>query len=139
MKKTRAQLLKGIMIIPAAILTFLIVIVVLWFILLGIVYIGGQVERSHIRREIFSYVQENAEIIELNDPNNYQEFFYTATGLQDGGVEYGYYFSPNNEYTLQGDPYRKGYRIYGIPDDHSDWYYSERICENWFYYEIHDG
>ena len=139
MKKTRAQLLKGIMIIPAAILTFLIVIVVLWFILLGIVYIGGQVERNHIRREILSYVQENAEIIELNDPNNYQEFFYTATGLQDGGVEYGYYFSPNNEHTLQGDPYRKGYRIYGIPDDHSDWYYSERICKNWFYYEIHDG
>ena len=36
-------------------------------------------------------------------------------------------------------PYRHGYRTYGIPDEDTDWYYEERICENWFYYEIHDG
>jgi len=27
----------------------------------------------------------------------------------------------------------------GYPDDPTDWYYMERICENWFYYEVHDG
>ena len=77
--------------------------------------------------------------IELTNPNSYQEFLYEATGLQDGGVEYGYYYAPDDDYALRGEPYRNGYRIYGIPDDDTDWYYTERICENWFYYEIHDG
>ena len=95
--------------------------------------------RYHIRNEIFSYVQENTNRIELNNPNSFQEFFYTSTGFQDGGVEYGFYYSPDDDHYLQGEPYRGGYRTYGIPDDSTDWYYSERICENWFYYEIHDG
>ena len=139
MMEPRARLLKIMIMILVAILALLILIVVLWFTFLGIAYVSSCVERNHIRSEIFSYVQENAENIKLNDPNSYQEFFYTATGFQDGGVEYGYYFSPNNEHALRGDPYLKGYRIYGIPDNNSDWYYSEQICENWFYYEIHDG
>lgn len=104
-----------------------------------LVYTYGQINRCQIRNEIFSYVQENSQYIQLDNPASYQDFFYTATGLQDGGVEYGYYFSPNDTHTLQGDPYRKGYRTYGIPDDDTDWYYTERICKNWFYYEIHDG
>ena len=117
--------------------------IVLFLLLLGIgitiLSIFGEIQRFKIRNEIISYVQENCQNIELGSPDSYQEFFYTATGLQDGGVEYGYYYNPNDDHYLHGEPYRKGYRIYGIPDNESDWFYSERICENWFYYEIHEG
>lgn len=113
------------------------------FILLCLLLVGlsifGEVQRCQIRNEIFSYVQKNTDSIKLTSPDSYQEFFYAATGQQDGGVEYGYYYAPDDDYALYGEPYRKGYRIYGIPDDDTDWYYTERICENWFYYEIHDG
>ena len=113
------------------------------FILFCLLFAGlsifGEVQRCQIRNEIFSYVQENSDSIEPTSPNSYQEFFYAATGLQDGGVEYGYYYAPYDDYFLYGEQYRKGYRVYGIPDDDTDWYYTERICENWFYYEIHDG
>ena len=116
---------------------------ILLILLLGVgfttISIFGELQRYQIRNKIYAYVQENTHSIELTNPDNYQEFFYTATGLQDGGVEYGYYYSPDDDHCLQGEPYRNGYRTYGIPDDSTDWYYSERICQNWFYYEIHDG
>lgn len=122
-----------------ALLSPIILLILLACVGFAAIFIFGEVQRYHIRNEIFSYVQENTHRIELNSPNSYQEFFYTATGLQDGGVEYGYYYSPDDDHCLQGEPYRKGYRTYGIPDDSTDWYYSEQICKNWFYYEIHDG
>ena len=107
--------------------------------LFGSVFIYGEAQRCRIHDEICSYVLENRDEIVLTDSYNYQEFFYTATGLLDGGVEYGYYYSPTDRFNFSGESFRNGYRIYGIPDDDTDWYYSERICENWFYYEIHDG
>lgn len=112
---------------------------ILFSLLFASLSIDSEVQRCQIRNEIFSYVQENLNNIELSNPNRSQDFFYTATGLQDSGVEYGYYYAPDDDYALHGEPYRKGYRTYGIPDDDTDWYYTERICENWFYYEIHDG
>ena len=121
------------------IIAILLAPLILFYLVLVSLLIFGEVQRSQIRNEIFSYVQENLDNIELTNPNSYQDFFYAATGLQDGGVEYGYYYAPDDEYALDGEPYRNGYRIYGIPDDDTDWYYTERICENWFYYEIHDG
>jgi len=102
-------------------------------------WVSGKVQNYQIKNEIFEYVTSHKERITLEDPNKYQEFFYTATGLQDGGIEYGYYYTPNDDYILAKEPYRTGYRTFGIPDDKFDWYYEERICENWFYYEIHDG
>lgn len=121
------------------IISILLVPLILFYLLLAGLLTFGEVRRCQIRNEIYSYVQENSDAIELTNPNSYQEFFYTSTGLQDGGVEYGYYYAPDDDYALHSEPYRNGYRLYGIPDDDTDWYYTERICENWFYYEIHDG
>ena len=134
-QKKANRFLRCILVIIAILLAPLI----LFYLLLAGLFIFSEVQRSQIRNEIFSYVQENSDAIERTNPNSYQEFFYTATGLQDGGVEYGYYYAPDDDYALHGEAYRNGYRIYGIPDDNTDWYYTERICENWFYYEIHDG
>ena len=138
-KKPKRKIINNIVLIPVAILSPVVIIIALFFGLLGAVYIHSQIERYQIRSEIFSYVLENAATIELDSSNSHQEFFYTATGLQDGGVEYGYYFTPDDDHLLHGEPYRRGYRTYGTPDDDTDWYYSERICKNWFYYEVHDG
>ena len=134
-QKKVSRFLRYILLIIAILLAPLILL----YLLLAGLFIFGEVQRNQIRNEIFSYVQENSDAIELTNPNSYQEFFYTTTGLQDGGVEYGYYYAPDDDYALHGEPYRNGYRIYGIPDDDTDWYYTEQICENWFYYEIHDG
>lgn len=101
--------------------------------------IYGKVQNFRIRNDVFAYVLENKNNIELHDKNDRQEFFFTATGLSIGGVEYGYYYSPDDDYSIKGESYKKGYRINGIPDEPTDWYYTERICENWFYYELHDG
>ena len=111
----------------------------LFFMPLPIVYIAGQVERNQIRDEIFEYVIENKDEIELKNPALRQEFYYKPTGLSISGVEYGYVYNPRNDFSYGGEKYRNGYRTYGIPDEDTDWYYEERICENWFYYEIHDG
>ena len=102
-------------------------------------WVGGRIHDRLVRNEVFAYVRQNRQTIELTDPECYQAFFYSASGLQDGGTEYGYYFEPSDAYDVKGAPYRGGYRTFGIPDDATDWYYTERICKNWFYYEIHDG
>lgn len=138
-KKNTKDWIKAISLIPVVLLSPLIIGIIAFLLPLPFIYISGQAERNQIRNEIFAYVLENRDSIELINPNFQQDFFYTATGLQDGGVEYGYYYEPDDVHTLRGEPYRGGYRTYGVPDDDTDWYYSERICENWFYYEIHDG
>jgi len=106
---------------------------------LPFIYISGQVQRYQIRDETFEYVLENKDEIELENPALRQEFCYKSTGLSIGGVEYGYIYNPSNDFSYGGEKYWNGYRTYGIPDEDTDWYYEERICENWFYYEIHDG
>ncbi len=127
-KKFIVSIILAILIIPVTIAAILLTI-----------WVWGRVQDRQIKNEIFTYVTQYKDTITLEDPDKYQEFFYTATGLQDGGVEYGYYYKPDDDYILAKEPYRTGYRTNGIPDDPFDWYYEERICENWFYYEIHDG
>ena len=117
----------------------LLVLPAILCLLLFLAWFGGRVHDHRIRCEVFAYVLDNRQSIDLTDSGMYQEFFYSASGMQDGGTEYGYYFEPNDAYVVTGEPYRGGYRTFGIPDDTTDWYYTERICENWFYYEIHDG
>ena len=59
--------------------------------------------------------------------------------FKTGGVDYGYYYDAKDQFEKEGTSYRNGFRVDGYPDDPTDWYYMERICENWFYYEVHDG
>ena len=139
MKKRAKDWIKVVSLIPVVLLSPLIILVEVLAIILATGTVFSEVQRHRIRGEIISYIQENRDNITLINSDSYQKFFYTATGLQDGGVEYGYYYAPDDDHRVQGEPYRKGYRTYGIPDDDTDWYYTERISENWFYYEIHDG
>ena len=97
----------------------------------------GKIENRVICREVTNYVLENRDSIVVID--DHQSFVYKTTGMVSAGVEYGYYFDAENEFVMKGMSYRNGYRTDGYPDDPTDWYYTERICENWFYYEVHDG
>ena len=107
------------------------VVLVLLLLLSPILLIGfwRQSRDQKIKKEVFSYIQDN----------QHQEFEYTSWGFIDAGVTYGYYYSPEDEYQFKGPPYRNGYLKYGTPNSGKDWYYHERICENWYYYEEHFG
>ena len=83
------------------------------------------------------HVPENKDQIEVTE--NKQTSHYASTGLAIAGVEYGYYYDSEDRFERKDEPYRNGFRWDGYPDDPTDWYYTERICENWFYYEVHDG
>ena len=97
----------------------------------------GKIENRVICREVTNYVIENRDSIVVID--DHQSFVYKTTGMVSAGVEYGYYFDAENEFAMKGMSYRNGIRVDGYPDDRTDWYYTEQICENWFYYEVHDG
>ena len=97
----------------------------------------GKIENRVICREVTNYVLENRDSIVVID--DHQSFVYKTTGMVSARVEYGYYFDAENEFAMKGISYRNGIRVDGYPDDRTDWYYTEQICENWFYYEVHDG
>ena len=97
----------------------------------------GKIENRVMCWSVSNYVLENRDSIVVID--DHQSFEYKTTGMVSAGVEYGYYFDAKNEFAMKGISYRNGIRVDGYPDDRTDWYYTERICENWFYYEVHDG
>lgn len=139
MKKNSKKILITVIIILFVMVSPIVLAIAAFVIPIPYIYISGQVQRYQIRNEIFEYVIENKDEIELENPALRQEFYYKPTGLSISGVEYGYVYNPHNDFSYGGEKYRNGYRTYGIPDEDTDWYYEERICENWFYYEIHDG
>ena len=135
---------------------WLLAILLLWFhpivelaagllLVLAIGAIGGwhaSWEWNVIQKEVTAYVLENKDSIELSAPRGYQSFVYTYTPTFDGGIEFGYYYSKDNTYngnTSKKNRYRKGYRTDNYGGDPFDWYYTEKICDHWFYYEDHDG
>ena len=132
----------------ALLLVVFIPVIVLAAVLLLIFAIGtigawhASWEWGTIQKEVMTYVLENKDSIELNVPRGYQNFVYTYTPTFDGGIEFGYYYSEDNTYngdTSEKNRYRKGYRTDNYGGDPFDWYYTEKICDYWFYYEDHDG
>ena len=102
-----------------------------------IAFVHRKIETRTMRKEVTEYVLENKDRIQVTETT--QTFPYAYTGLAIAGVEYGYYYDAEDRFERKGKPYRNGYRTDGCPDDPTDWYYTKRICENWFYYEVHDG
>ena len=100
-------------------------------------------EWSVIQKEVTTYVLENKDSIPISNPNRDQTFVYTTDGSWDTYLEFGYYYSSDDTYRhvtpTKENKYKKGYRVYGIPNEKHDWYYTARLCEHWYYYELHDG
>lgn len=126
------------------ILLIVIIVVSILFLLLLSPFIAadflGRIQNNKIRNEIFDYVLENQAELEQSISGGYKNFVYTTTGLTPTvSAEYGFFYSTSNNYGKYGYKYKTGYRMDAYLDDDFDWYYEERICENWYYYEIHDG
>lgn len=129
----------ALLLAPLALLIAFILLILVIFLIVGW---QSDMEERQIQKEITSYVLEHKDTIERNTPHEYRSFVYTYTPTFDGGIEFGYYYSEDNKYT--GDTskmsrYRKGYRMDNVRGDPFDWFYTERICDKWFYYEDHDG
>jgi len=118
----------------------------------------GCIEQQKMRSDVFEFVLGNKDTIEVTAPHGKQAFHYNDTGSWDTSVYFGYYYSAEDNYLfIYEDPlwgggeygstispnesrsYKKGIRIDGIFGDSIDWYYTEKICDNWYYYELHDG
>lgn len=98
--------------------------------------------------EISGFVTEN---IDTFSPTDEIEFYdYKATGLNVGGVYYGYYYSAENEFLIpdfySGNDLEKikndinsgdGGVYFGKPNNGTDWCYIKEITEHWYYYELH--
>ena len=104
-----------------------------------VAFISGEIQNNRIRRDVFEYVAEYKDSIELSDPERYQYFEYYELSFVDAGIIYGYFYSPNDEIQNQATDYRNGYLRYGTPYSGRDWCYFERICDNRYYYEEHYG
>ncbi len=127
---------RKIILIIAAIL----VIPLLLAVFLGGAWIYTQFRDRNIQEEVSEYVLANKDTWEQGELKHKEEIVYKYIGLIDTGIEYGYYYSEDDThciYTGEETAYRDGYRYEGYPGDPTGWYYSFRICKNWYYYELH--
>ena len=102
----------------------------------------GHIRDRQIREDAFQYVLENKDTLQRDAIRSHQEVIFTTTGSWDTYVEYGYYYSEDDTYIFtptKEAEYKRGYRIDDVYGDPLDWYYTEKICDNWYYYEYHDG
>lgn len=107
---------------------------------------------AKIKKDIFAYIAKNSSSLSKSvSANNKKTEFHAfkSTGFSDAGIDYGYYYSKSDspelydKYQSMGDftgftKVDKGWQWHK-PNSGEDWYYTERICNNWFYYELHFG
>ena len=126
--------------VPVAIL---VAFLLLFFIIGTIGSWHASWEWRAIQKEVTAYVLENKDSISISNPDRDQSFIYTIDGSWDTYLEFGYYYSSDDTYhyvkPTKENRYKKGYRAYGIPNDKHDWYYTAKLCDHWYYYELHDG
>lgn len=140
----KKKALEIVLIVLGVLLSPILLLILGWLLLLLVLIVSSNIKANNIKRDIFSYVTENRLIME-ESPEKYEWVNYGSTGLQDGGVTYGYFFSETEAEDYDKNrqnperAYRSGVRTDGYPDDPTDWLYTERICGNWYYYEVHDG
>lgn len=140
LKKAWKIILVVILVVVRLTVVPLIQFAALFFMPFPIAYIAGEVQRYQIRSEVFEYVLENKAELEQGISFGYAHFVYATAGLAPtASSEYGYFYSTSHTYGRHCYKYKTGYRMDNYLNDEADWYYEEQICENWFYYEIHDG
>ena len=127
-------------------------------------YLVNLFDDSLSKKQIFSLVNKNCELLnECSDKNDYSEIeklkgvkevtfenevldvYCGGSGFGSATNDYGFYYSPsdkplvvwcghiseNNSLFREGT----GYSLKNSNDD--NWYYTEKIRENFFYYESH--
>ncbi len=131
---------KGVLIAAAIPLAVLLLLVVLFSAIAGISWLEARNYDRKMQKEVTGYVLANKEQWEQGELKHKEKIQYHYIGYIDTGIEYGYYYSEDDTHRMDiahGEKYRDGYRYYCYPYEPSAWLYSVRICENWYYYEIH--
>ncbi len=118
------------------------------FILLSLSACSGMSVSNKMYNEISKYVTENMDTFSPTEKNEFYD--YETTGLSNGGVYYGYYYSSENELLLpdfyggndlgkiQNDMYEDDGGVYfGKPNNGTDWCFIKKVSDNWYYYELH--
>ena len=125
---------------------FIFLLMAFPFLLLIGVFLFGRIDmeikNARTEREVFSYVLENKDTLPRQESGDGHIAYKYLPILHDVSIEYGYYYSPSDTYSIyvsSKNKYRKGYRDDGIYGDDLDWYYTSKICDHWYYYEFHDG
>lgn len=113
--------------------------VLMTFLLLSpflLAYVYDQYQKYTIKREIFELVLEKRQ---GTAPLEYEQHFtYALRGEEYGThVRYGYYHSARDRYGSRGYAYKDGCRIDNYREQNNVWYYEQKICDEWYYYEIH--
>ena len=122
--------------------------VALLFIVVSVFFVGckGMSISADHYNEIKGYVETYADEITIDGDAVF--FTYKASGLSVGGVNYGYYYSKNNEILIPdyysggsiGKAEAKDGGFYlGKPNSGTDWCFVKQIKNHWFYYELHWG
>lgn len=98
-------------------------------------------------KEISSYVLENKDVIPHKSETEF--YIHETVGISPNTVYYGYYFSGNNEVAfadfyehdnLGAEIYESdGGTYFGKPSTANDWYFTKKITDNWFYFELHQN
>lgn len=145
------NLLKNGLIVIAAIVTGIVALFTAAVILIsipGMLWIHWtDKDIKHTKSEICAYVQQHKTESILGSDCDAVAFYYGTNSFLDYGFDQGYYFSADDTYWLvnvtsylktadcvreltQEDAkrYRKGLRT----EDH---YYTEKICDNWYYFQ----
>ena len=108
----------------------------------------GQQEsrREEMRDKIFDFVLKRRNSLD-NNGGLYRK--YDAFAEPDGWVEFGYLYQEESKYTTLDNGYGFGpvsndkttgnyYYDRGVRrETYGEWEYREKICNNWYYYEIH--
>lgn len=120
----------------------------IFVVLISLSACSGLSASNKMYTEISNYVTENLDSL---SPEKEVEFFdYETTGLSIGGVDYGYYYSVNNEILLpdfycgndleqiKNEKHEATDGIYfGKSNNGTDWCYVKQITNHWYYYELH--
>lgn len=137
-KKSTIILVTALMVLIAFLLSLFLLVSVASVFCASVVLIP-EVRDYQIRREVFEYVEEHKDSIELESYEYTQYFVYADWGFGDAGVIYGYYYSPREESFDSDSKYCGGYRHEGPTQYGDGWIYYEEICDHWYYYEEHYG
>ncbi len=150
-----SDLIKGVAVCALMLLAVPLMTIIVWVIAMRQDYLD--------KSQIFSAVQENQAMLQEcvlgNDPEqakqikgvqsvrydadeDYYEFYCGGAGIVPASSYYGFYYSPQDAplavdatQTENLSPVQDGYGWRETKGDNS--YYTERIMENWYYYESH--
>lgn len=105
---------------------------------------------SNMYNKVTDYIMENSG--DLSSNKDVEFFIYDGRGLPSAGVYYGYYYTVSGEPEIPNDDNNgvawdytvddsfsmdnEGY-YWGKPNNGTDWYYTRKITDNWYYYELH--